>query len=172
MRTKVLVTGPESTGKTVLCEYLADHYGGKWIPEYARKYIEQLDRPYTKKDVIEIGKRQIEMWKQDQSEFDWVFFDTGLIITKVWLELVFSISPDWIEEALYATKPDLVLLCYPDLEWEADPVRENGGEMRGSLFIKYEENLKHYGYPYKIVKGESAERYANAVNLINNYFKR
>ena len=172
MTNKVLVTGPESTGKTVLCEYLADHYMGQWIPEYARNYIEQLDRPYVKQDVVEIGKRQLDQWKQEYSAKEWVFFDTGLIITKVWMELVFNDFPRWIEEALYTTKPDLTLLCFPDLEWMDDPVRENGGEMRDRLFNIYEENLKLYDFPYEIVKGESEERYTNALNSINNYFKR
>ena len=49
---KVIVTGPESTGKTVLCEYLAEFFKGVCVPEYARFYVEQLGRPYTKRDVI------------------------------------------------------------------------------------------------------------------------
>ena len=167
---KIIVTGPESTGKTVLCEYLADYYGGHWIPEYARTYIEELENPYTLKDVIEIGKRQLDQLDTEYRDYEWVFFDTGLIITKVWLEVVFNESPSWIDKALTDIKPDLVLLCYPDLDWKADPVRENGGAMRNHLFEKYEENLKKYGYPYEIVRGESEDRNKNALNAINKIF--
>lgn len=169
---KILITGPESTGKTVLCEYLANYFEGQWVPEYARTYIEQLGRPYSQQDVIEIGRRQLDQWNQDHSTREWVFFDTGLIITKVWLELVYDDSPAWIEKALSSTKPDLTLICYPDLDWKADLVRENGGAMRNRLFEKYEENLKNFAYPYEIVKGKSQERYKNAVIAINKHIKR
>ena len=62
---KVIVTGPESTGKTVLCEYLAEFFKGVCVPEYARFYVEQLSRPYTKRDVIKIGKRQNDQLNQE-----------------------------------------------------------------------------------------------------------
>jgi nicotinamide riboside kinase len=169
---KIIVTGPESTGKTVLCEYLADYYGGRWIQEFARTYIEALESPYTLNDVIEIGKKQIDQLDAEYKEYEMVFFDTGLIITKVWLELVFNESPSWIDNALNKIRPDLVLLCYPDLDWKADPVRENGGLMRNHLFKKYEENLKQYGYPYEIVKGESEDRNKSALNAISKTFKK
>jgi len=42
MSKKIVVIGPESTGKTILCQKLALHYKVEWIPEYARKYIENL----------------------------------------------------------------------------------------------------------------------------------
>ena len=107
---KVIVTGPESTGKTLLCEYLAAYYVGRWIPEYARKYIEELGRPYTKQDVIAIGEKQLDQLNQD-SDSKWVFFDTGLIITKVWLEHVYNDSPPWMEEALKERKAKKKLKC-------------------------------------------------------------
>ncbi len=169
---KIIVTGPESTGKTVLCEFLSEYFEGLWIPEYARQYIEKLDGSYKKNDVVEIGKKQIEQWNRNYNDHEWVFFDTGLVITKVWMELVYNESPAWISKALSDYKPDLVLLCFPDLAWEPDPVRENGGSMRDHLFSMYEQNLDQLGYSYYIVKGESDQRNRNAVNAINNHFKR
>ena len=37
---KVVIFGPESTGKTTLSEQLARHYNSVWVPEYARKYLQ------------------------------------------------------------------------------------------------------------------------------------
>ena len=164
---KVIVSGPESTGKSVLSKYLADHYKGIWIPEFARDYVENLDRQYNKEDILEIARMQIEQFKQSYEQ-KWVFCDTGLLITKVWLEVVYNTCPSWIEQELKSMKPDFVLLCYPDLEWVPDLVRENGGEMRLSLFNIYEAYLKKLNCPYQLIRGESNDRFNNAIEAIEN----
>lgn len=168
---KIIISGPESTGKTELCKFLALHYGGICVQEYARTYVEELPGAYTQQDVLKIAAAQLEQLKEEHKQDSWVFYDTGLIITKVWLQVVFEESPAWINTAIREHKPDLVLLCYPDLEWVPDPVRENGGEMRNQLFRIYEENLKEYAYPYHVIKGREEERKNNALAAINTYFK-
>ena len=35
---KVVLFGPESTGKTTMSELLAKHYNTVWVAEYAREY--------------------------------------------------------------------------------------------------------------------------------------
>lgn len=168
---KIIVSGPESTGKTELCKFLAQHFGGTCVQEYARTYIEELSVAYCKQDVLKIAAVQIEQLEKEYRQDSWIFYDTGLIITKVWLELVFKDFPEWIDSAIRNHQPDMVLLCYPDLDWEPDPVRENGGEMREQLFYIYEENLKDYAYPYQVIRGSEEERNINALTAINNYFK-
>ncbi len=168
---KIIITGPESTGKTELSKFMAAHYGGIWIPEYARSYIEDIEKSYTQDDVLHIAEYQLAQLLDEHKGHSWVFYDTGLIITKVWLEVVFKEYPEWINTALSAHKPDLVLLCYPDLEWEPDPVRENGGKMREHLFRIYEENLKEYAYPYQVVRGRGEERFENTITVVNSHFK-
>ena len=46
---KIVVIGPESTGKSVLCQELSAHYNTLWCPEYARTYLEEndMDGQYT-----------------------------------------------------------------------------------------------------------------------------
>ena len=62
---KVVICGPESTGKTTLARYLANYYNTKWIPEYAREYIGNLDRAYTYQDVEIIAKKQVKQFQED-----------------------------------------------------------------------------------------------------------
>ena len=57
----IVITGPESTGKTELCEKLATHYQTVCIPEYAREYILTLDRPYNYDDVLHIADKQVKL---------------------------------------------------------------------------------------------------------------
>ncbi len=169
---KIIVSGPESTGKSVLSKYLANHYKGLWIPEFARDYVENLGRPYNQQDVLDIAGKQIEQFKQSYPDQKWVFFDTGLMITKVWFEVVYNNCPPWIDQELQTMKPDLVLLCYPDLEWIPDSVRENGGEMRFSLFNFYKENLRKLNCPYHVIRGESNYRFNNAIEAIEKYINK
>ncbi len=163
---RIVITGPESTGKTVLAERLARHYNAPFIPEYARDYIQQLNRKYNVEDVEKIAFRQVELEKEYSEKADSIlFYDTYLIITKIWLEVVFKKHLEWIDDMLKERHIDRYLLCYPDIPWEADPVRENGGIMREILFEKYRLELESYQLSYRIIKGES--RFDLAVESVN-----
>lgn len=162
----IVVTGPESTGKTTLCENLAKHYHTAFIPEFARDYVSNLKRHYTYNDVIFIAKKQIELEEEYQKRANTIlFYDTYLIITKVWLEVVYYKYPAWIDKQLQKKTIDYFLLCYPDIEWIPDQVRENGGKMREVLFKKYENEIKKINGEYFIIKGE--ERLNSSINYIN-----
>jgi nicotinamide riboside kinase len=58
---KIVVLGPESTGKSFLCEQLATHYQTKWVPEFARDYLEKNGPEYQYDDLYEIAKGQLEL---------------------------------------------------------------------------------------------------------------
>jgi NadR type nicotinamide-nucleotide adenylyltransferase len=155
---RILVTGPESTGKTELAAQLAEHFGGRLIEEYARKYVEKLKRPYTYEDVEHIAQRQVEDYNRVGAEQGWVFFDTWLVITRVWFDVVYGSIPSWLDAQLDRAHFDLVLLCAPDIPWIPDPVRENGGAMRLVLFERYKEELERFGFPWELVEGSGEAR--------------
>jgi NadR type nicotinamide-nucleotide adenylyltransferase len=165
---RVVITGPESTGKTELAQALADRLGTIWIPEYARQYVENLDRPYDYDDVIQIAKHQIAQETEFESKMGKgiLIFDTWLIITKVWLDLVFGKCPEWILDHIRSSKIDLFLICDTDLPWIADPVRENGGEKRVELFHLYCNEIRKFGFKYEIVSGIGDSRTENAINAL------
>lgn len=168
---RVVITGPESTGKTVLANQLALDYKALVIPEYAREYIEKLDKKYTYQDIENIAYRQLELEAEYETKTNTIlFYDTYLIITKVWFDVVYKQHPDWLNEFLVNSRIDLYLLCNTDLPWIPDGIRENGGEMRESLFLKYKHELELYHLPYRIVKGKGEERLLSAKEQINNYF--
>lgn len=164
---RVLVTGPESTGKTELVNYLSERYGGVAVEEYARAYVEGLDRPYTFEDVEHIALQQLSSYGKEYPGKDWVFFDTWLMITRVWFELVYQRVPQWLDDAMREAEFDLVLLCAPDLPWVADSVRENGGEQRERLFERYENELKGFGMDWELVSGKGEARFLLAEKIIN-----
>ena len=168
---KIIVTGPESTGKTVLSEALALKLNAALIPEYARSYVENLNGPYTYQDLGKIARYQIQQEKQWTETYSRgiILMDTWLIITKVWFEVVYGTCPDWIEEYISSADIDLFLVCRPDLPWIADTVRENGGEMRQKLFDRYCSEIELHGFSYEIVEGFGEIRVLNALKLLKSH---
>jgi NadR type nicotinamide-nucleotide adenylyltransferase len=163
----VVITGAESTGKSTLTEALANHFNVPFIPEFARSYIENLNRKYNFNDVEIIAQKQVELFNmQKQLNSRFIFVDTWLIITKIWFEVVFNKTPEWIENEIKNTKIDLFLVCDTDLPWMPDPVRENGGENRLKLQKKYIEQIEQYNFNYKIVSGEQNKRFENAIEYL------
>lgn len=159
-RTKIVVaTGAESTGKTEMCQYLASELNIPWVPELSRSFVEKLGRPYTYNDVVELAHLQLEEFKCKTNEgHKVILFDTDLIITKVWFDVVFGKCPEWIAEAIKSYPAAMHLFCKTDIPWIPDPVRENGGPMREKLSGIYMDELKHFGLPYTIISGQGSER--------------
>lgn len=168
---KIVVTGPESTGKTMLSEALAARLHAALIPEYARGYIEKLKRPYVFSDLELIARHQIqEETRMAESAGNGILvMDTWLIITRVWFDVVYAKIPEWVDEYISSSKIDLFLVCKPDLPWIADAVRENGGEMRLKLFDRYCSEIEKQGFNYEIVEGIGDARLQNALNLLRSH---
>ncbi len=167
---KIALTGPESTGKTELCIRLAEHFQAVYEPELAREYVEKLGYTYTFEDVCTIARLQSEQeMKYEAGEKDkLVFFDTDLIITKVWLEFKYGQVPEYITENLSARLIDLYLLCEPDLPWVSDPVREHGDD-REFFFDWYEREINIQGTPYVKISGTGEKRFLNALKAVKDF---
>ncbi len=170
---KIIICGPESTGKTFLSRDLAMHYNTSWIPEYARTYISGLAREYNYDDLVHIAEKQIfELNNLPKNARKFVFFDTGLIITKIWFLEVYKKYPLWLDEEIKKNKPELYLLCYYDLPWQFDVLRENGSlERRAYLFDKYQKEIEKIGCKYQIIRGFNEERLNLALNIIDNFIQ-
>lgn len=165
---RIVITGPESTGKTELAQSLAQKLDTVWIPEYARQYVGNLHRPYNYDDVVQIARYQVAQEVEYVSLIrkGVLIFDTWLIITKVWFDQVFGKCPEWISEHIRSSKISLFLICDTDLPWIADPLRENGGKKREYLFQLYCYEIRSFGFNYEIVSGFGTARTANAITAL------
>jgi nicotinamide riboside kinase len=168
--TRFILTGPESTGKSVLTMAMAENYSRNFIPEYARDYIINLTRPYNYSDVLHIAEKQVGlMTEYSKKSAGFLFVDTYLIITKIWFLKVFGRFPGWIDNEILKTKNDIYLLCRPDIPWVPDGVRENGGEKRELLFNDYLNELNNAGLHYSFVEGGWDIRLKNAISIVDQF---
>ncbi|MBL7890936.1 MAG: ATP-binding protein [Bacteroidia bacterium] len=168
---RIALLGPESTAKSTLSEQLALHYNTQWVKEYAREYLNKINRKYTLEDIISISQEQLAIEKQlIQHSKEFIFIDTEFINAKVWCLDVFKTCPEYISRNITEHPYDLYLLTYPDLTWEPDPLRENPNR-REFFFNWYEQELKEIKAQYAIIKGLGAERFSQALTAVEN-FKR
>lgn len=160
---KIAIVGPESTGKTVLTEQLAHHFHEPWVREYAREYLEEKQPPYQLSDLIAITDGQLEQEKRaEQAAEKFLFCDTNLLVIRIWAQDKFGVIPQEIEQKWVPEDYFLHLLLYPDLKWEADPLREDQNR-RLQLFQMYESELEKAGVSYAIVKGVGDQRLNQAL---------
>jgi nicotinamide riboside kinase len=194
---KIVIIGPESTGKSTLCEKLAAHYQTLWVPEYAREYLEKHGTDYSYEDLLTIAKGQIELEERISSKFKvqsskfkvqnpiqnsqsstlnpqpstLLFIDTDMYVMKVWAEYVFNNCHNWILNRIAERKYDLYLLCDVDLPWIEDKLREYpDAGIRKKLFYFYKELMTSQSTPWHIISGNYEQRLQNAINAINETF--
>ena len=174
---KVVLFGPESTGKTTLSRQLAKHYNSVWVPEYAREYLQNKWNNERKtcepKDLLPIAIGQMKLENELAQKTDSVLIcDTDLLETKVYSEAYYKGDCD-IELNKYAIKNSyhLYFLTYIDIPWEADDLRDKPNE-RLRMFNAFEEALIVNKKPYIIIKGNREERLKVAIKQIDILLKK
>ena len=170
MLKKILITGPESTGKSFLTKGLAKHYNGGFVGEYAREYIEDLKRDYLESDLLNIAKKQMELEDiQSEKNEAFLFCDTGLTVIDIWSQEKYKRTNDWIKQEILQRKYDLCLLCDIDLPWVYDRQRENPYDRDRLLFL-YQQSFEEREVAYFMVDGVGELRLKNAIEIINRFF--
>lgn len=184
---KIVVLGPESTGKSTLCKKLAEHYNTLWVPEYARGYLEENKTDYTYDDLLAISKGQIESEERICSQLisektnlvcateslednsKKLLVDTDMYVMKVWSEFVFNKCHNWILNRIAERKYDLYLLCDIDLPWIRDELREYPDiNTRMKLYCFYKDLMVNQCVPWCPVSGNFEERFKKAVAFIES----
>ncbi|MEI6151494.1 MAG: ATP-binding protein [Chitinophagia bacterium] len=174
---KIVVLGPESTGKSTLSEALAKHYGVVDCKEYARQYLHENGTKYNFEDLLTIAKGQLTIEQQAIQKAEQLFIeklknkiiiDTNMYVMKVWCEYVFNDCHTFILDQINKRNYDLYLLADIDLPWSADEMREYPDEKpRQELFAIYKDILINQNTPWGIVSGAGDERTQNAIKLID-----
>jgi len=166
---RIVLSGPESSGKSTLAAGLAAHFDMPMAPEYARAYLEAR-KPYPQSpEDLTILAREHLAWQRERvpPESPCGIFDTDMLNYSVWADVAFGRVPQEIEQWFAAEAHHIHLLCEPDLEWQPDPLREFPDlEKRRMLFARYRDELEKRGIRYFIIRGEGAARFAVAADCI------
>jgi NadR type nicotinamide-nucleotide adenylyltransferase len=185
---KIVVIGPESTGKSTLCSQLAEHYKTLWCPEYAREYLETNGMDYTYDDLLTIAKGQIALEEAMSHELramskennnsqltansSKLFIDTDMYVMKVWCEFAFGKCHSWILNQAASRQYDLYLLCNVDLPWTKDELREYPDlETRNKLYHFYKDIMVNQPVSWVNITGDYEERLKIAINAVDRIIR-
>ena len=197
MLKKIVVVGPESTGKSTLCKQLAAHFQTRWCPEFARQYLLEHGMNYTYDDLLTIAKGQIDLEEEyidevrkskrpedrkttiidkeilsglsDFPTSSLLFIDTDMYVMKIWCEFVFGKCHQFILDQIAARKYDLYLLCNIDLPWIKDELREYPDlERRKQLYSIYKNTMVGQSTPWVEICGSYEERTNKAIAAVGN----
>jgi nicotinamide riboside kinase len=184
---KVAVTGPESTGKTMLCETLAKHFNSPCTNEFARTFLEARGNIYVKEELLEIAIGQLQLEQQAIDEVklknirasselhqpSFVFCDTDLNVIRIWSEIAFNACDNKILNLISRNHYDLYLLCKPDIAWIYDAQREHPEpEMREKIYHHYRDMLIFQNLPWMEINGSFENRIETAKTAVNNFIHR
>lgn len=171
---KILITGPEASGKSALCSALSRRFNVPWVPEAARAYLGELKRPYKQQDLSDILENQLKAEKEAYDPSGRLLLcDTGPEVLYVWSEEKYrSVSAD-IKDALYAMDYKAILLLKPDLPWEPDPLRESPDlAVRMRLFNRYVELLNLNGFSFEVIEGSGERRTELASQFVLTFLNK
>ena len=173
---KVVLFGPESTGKTTLSMQLSKYYKSVWVPEYAREYLQNKwnneQKTCEPNDLLPIAEGQMKLENElAQTTSSVLICDTDLLETKVYSEAYYLGSCDPILEK-YALENtyDLYFLTYIDTPWEADDLRDKPSH-RMEMFEAFQKTLIKYNRPFVLLRGDEKGRLAKAIEYIDKLLK-
>lgn len=164
--TRVVLTGPECSGKTTLAALLAARFDAPWVPEASRRFVETTPGELSAATVEPIAR--LAMRLEDEAQRDappLLFRDTDLVSTVVYARHYYGSCPAWIESEARVRRADLYLLGSPDLPWTPDGVRDRPLQ-REELFREFARALQEIGAPVVVLRGEGAARSAQAERAV------
>ena len=150
---KIIVTGPECSGKTTLSKSLSKYFNSKLVNEFARNYLAKKNNTYNFENLLEIAQNQ---YKLENQKSKIIVCDTDLLTIKIWSEHKFGNCDPWILGKINAQKKEqrIYLLCKPDIKWEYDPQRENELD-RDKIFNLYKKELISLEHKFCVIIGNN-----------------
>ena len=168
---RIVLVGPESTGKSTLAKRLAEHFDTICLEEYGREYTDKFGMDLSLEDISNIAAGHL--FREEKAALQanrLLICDTDLIVTQIWSEIYFQTCPEWILQVNHSRKYDLYLLMDIDIPWDDDGTREFP-HLREFHFRRLKEELVSRNLPFEVISGDYEERFLRAVEIIEEKFK-
>jgi len=169
MKTRIILSGPESSGKSTLAAALAERLGWPMAPEYARVHLE-AGRPYPQsaEELADLARLHLD-WQRRHVPADSPagILDTDMLNYRIWADVAFGTVPDEIGRWFLEETGHIHLLCAPDLPWHPDPLRGfPDGSRRRELFDRHRSELECHGIRHFVIRGTGDARLAMAESVV------
>ena len=173
---RVVICGPESTGKSTMTRNLAAHFKTNFVDEFARDFLQNKwnnkQEVCSKEDLLEIAKGQIELENlKIKKSSKLIFCDTNILTTIAWSKTHFNEFCDpWIQRKAKTLKYDYYLILNTDIPWVRDDLRDRPKD-REKMFLAHKKELDYASVDYDIINGSDFQKrlYA-AIDYLENKF--
>ncbi|MBU2713755.1 AAA family ATPase [Zooshikella harenae] len=172
---RILVLGPESSGKSTLVDYLKSTLGRQMkltiVPEYIRDYYNMLGH-------IELDYEQVAVSGLVQYALEKLFFsfqpselhvvDTNCATTCFWSQILYGQYPEWLWQCALGQNYILCSVLRPDLPWQPDPQRCQPKQAdREHFFYQCLDYARQVSSKVLVLEGQGESRYASFMTEIS-----
>lgn len=171
---RVVVLGAESTGKSTLCQQLAEQYDTTFVPEYARTLAALQGGRLERNDVEAAARGQIDAEEEAAAIASRLLFcDTDVLTMELWHTRLFSTAASpWLRQQAAARRYDLYLHCWTDVPFVGAAERDRPLE-RAAFARRLDDELRRRGAaPLVTLDGTWSERLQKARAAIDALLAR
>ncbi len=176
----VVLTGPESTGKTTIASLLAERFDAPWSREGARVFVDEqraAGAPVALgyDTVTPIARVHVALEEAAESAARrrgarLVVRDTDLFSTVAYSRALYGAAPEWVVTTARARRGDRYLLCDVDAPWVVDHVRGEAGD-RFAMRDVFVETLTEACCEFSVLSGDWATRLRDAESFVAGWLR-
>ncbi len=168
----ICITGPESSGKSTLCNQLALHFTGVLVTEYAREFLQTTNGFYNQQSLQQIAEQQVaNIIAAPKNEI--VFVDTCAHTVRIWSEVKYNNTSVSLLNTTIQQPIDFYLLLQPNIPWQADPFREAENlKTRQQLYLHHLDFLQNENCGFAIIDQIQNLRVEQAIAAVQEFLKQ
>jgi nicotinamide riboside kinase len=165
---RIALLGAESTGKTTLCDTLAQAlrqrgHGVAVVPEVLREWCTREGRAPRPGEQLPIAREQERRVDEAAAGCAIVVADTTALMVAIYAGMLFE-DGELFRFALQRQRSyDLTLVTGLDLPWVPDGLQRDPAQPREPVDALVRQALGDAGVPYRVVYGTGEDRTGNAL---------